>query len=584
MSTAFNVWTPEGIVISGSSVGNQSVIYDTNPIILTSNTHVFKMWYGDFATGAINYMESADGLTSWTAYSSNPLGVTAYFPVVWKVGSTYYLYASTSESTNTIALWTSPDGVTWTFSNNVITVGSAGSWDSNNVSQLNLCAIVGGTWYAYYSGGNGSVFQSGLATSTNNGVTWTKNYSVTITSPFGPSDTTAFMQVNGIYYGWGVSVYNTTNTSVVAHAHVRWSAPTPAGPWTQLTYNGNPVMVYYPATSAELTNGIATQIGDQCLVVANGNIYLYYDIGAAGGEGAIGQAIATGFTPAQLVATYEGVVGAPSSGNPQLNLVTLASDPGTGSNASPIGGNWTPLSTTTPFNAAQRLSNKIQSTTLANNNDSFWNAISWANDQWSQITVALVTTTSDIGPEVRMNTSGTATCYRMQWGGGALGSAQSALIRKVIAGTATTLYTATGLKVSAGDTLLGVVNGTNIYLYYNGICIGAVSDSSVTSGASGFEMFGNSSSGNAQIGAFSGGSFQNAPPINPPVSGAFSVQDCRNYFHFPNGYVLTNGTEIFTLQTSSNPAVPSKDCRVAGPPVPSLISYPQNSRNGSDND
>jgi hypothetical protein len=526
MSTAFNVWTPEGVIFTGTGFGNQTVLYDINPIILTGNVNVFKMWYGDHFTGAINYAESLTGLPgSWTNYGSNPIGVTGSDPVVWKVGTTYYLFAASGTSTTSIVEYTSTDGINWTIQGTAVSVGSAGQWDANVVAQLGLVGIVGGTWYAYYSGAEtGGLLQGGLVTSPNGLPPWTKSASNPLIAALNGAAAGGFtfMEVGGAYYCWGQADYN--NTQFKANGFTsffRWSAPTPSGPWTMLAVDGSQVATYYAAVAADFVSLAGNnQLGDPSFVVANGNIYLFYDIGVSGQQGTISVAVATGITPTQLVAGYEGVIGAPISGAPQLNLVTLASDSGAGANANPIGGSWTPISTTTPYNAAQRLSNNIQSTTAATNNDSYWNALTWPNDQWSQITAAATSSTADIGPELRMNTSGIVTCYRMQWGGVNLGSSGSALIRKGSAGTFSTLTTMTGLTVSLGDSLLGVNNGSELLLYYNGICIGPASDISVTSGAAGFEMFGDAVSGNAQISAWSGGSFQAA--LNG-ISGSLGV-------------------------------------------------------------
>ena len=60
-------------------------------------------------------------------------------------------------------------------------------------------------------------------------------------------------------------------------------------------------------------------------------------------------------------------------------------------------------------------------------------------------------------------------------------------------------------------------------------------------------------------------------------SGIYSQSDCRNYGNFPNASRSVNGTLIYDVQTSSNPAVPGTDSRKAGIPVASG-TYPQNSR------
>jgi hypothetical protein len=60
-------------------------------------------------------------------------------------------------------------------------------------------------------------------------------------------------------------------------------------------------------------------------------------------------------------------------------------------------------------------------------------------------------------------------------------------------------------------------------------------------------------------------------------STVYSQPDSRNYATFPNSSRSVNGTLIYDVQTSSNPAVPGTDSRTAGAPVASG-TYPQNSR------
>jgi hypothetical protein len=69
-------------------------------------------------------------------------------------------------------------------------------------------------------------------------------------------------------------------------------------------------------------------------------------------------------------------------------------------------------------------------------------------------------------------------------------------------------------------------------------------------------------------------------PGNPPVSNPYSVPDCRVPPAGPNSSRTVQGTKIYDVQTSSNPAIPPKDSRAAGAPVDSRVSpnIPQNSR------
>ena len=533
MPTAFNVWVPQGNVVAntgGTTFTNPNVRYDINPVILTGNVHVFKMWCGgnNAGTRTINYFESLDGLTSWTPYSGNPIltGASMTNPKIFINAGTYYLYIGDP----TIAAYTATDGVTFTLQNaSAVSPGSAGTWDSQLVSQLCVADQIAGTWYGLYVGnGTGSLDTQGVVTSTDL-IHWVKYAGNPVVSTI----TTNFdiHKVPGGYVAYSDGLYNNAVITAMASTGIfRFSASNVLGPWTELTVSGNPVPVYYSATVADFpglaANSLGMSPGDPSLVEANGNVYLYYTIGRGfGTQTGLNAALATGTTVAALQSTYEGVVGAPISGAPQLNLVTLGSDPGTGADANPIGGNWTPIATVGPTNVAQRLSNLIKGTTLANSADSYWNAASFPADQWASIITAVTSTNGFTGPEVRMNMSGVWTQYHTQWGGGNLGTGQPFVIQKKIAGTSTTLFNsiATNLTVSVGDNLMLAVNGTTLLAYYNGICIAAVTDSSIASGAAGFELFNDSVVANAAIGSWSGGTFQAAPPINPTSTGMGSL-------------------------------------------------------------
>jgi hypothetical protein len=73
----------------------------------------------------------------------------------------------------------------------------------------------------------------------------------------------------------------------------------------------------------------------------------------------------------------------------------------------------------------------------------------------------------------------------------------------------------------------------------------------------------------------------NVTGVNFTVSGAYSVPDCRVAPAGPNSSRNVQGTLIYDVQTSSNPAVPGTDSRVSpNIPVDSRVSpnIPQNSR------
>lgn len=540
MPTAFNVWAPQGNVVANPGavkLGNPSVIPGLAGIVLGGT--VFGGWFGDDTTGHIYYYESADGITSWTAYSLNPIIPAisaAFFPTVYTDGTTFYLYGCTSAFPGTgIAVFTSTDRVTWTAHGVQIPLGGVGAWDHNGTFQLNIVDKVAGTWYAYYSGYNGSQFGQGLVTSTDL-ITWTKSVSNPIFP--GPIGNMCFLKASGFYFAY--APFPSPNTQIAAvngNPIGRWSSLSPSGPWTQLTYLGSPVPVYYVSTAAELNNsgGVpGSNANDQCIVVSGGNIYLYYTYTTTGGiEVSINAALASGYTPTQLTTTYEGVFNVPFTGVPQLNLTTSATDSFTRADGS-LGANWTAIASGGGFGGSQIASHLVEPASLANpNGTSFYNALSWPNDQWSSVTItSLANNGATAGGGIRENISGTSNLYQARWApslGHALGQSGIWSIVKRNAGTATTLATGTGMTVSTTDALMAVVIGTNIYLYYNGYLIAAATDSALTTGAAGFVNSVATALTDSQISAWSGGAFQSAPtppPITVPGSGSLMLMGC----------------------------------------------------------
>jgi hypothetical protein len=538
----FNVWSPQGNVLpnslaGGASLGNPNVLYDTNPVVLTGNTHVFKMWCmsGTANPFGVSYFESVDGLTSWTAYSGNPLvtNTQGTLPKIYKNGSTYYLYIGNG----TIAAYTSTDGVTFTLQNATAIAPSASNWDNFQCFQLQVIDIIGGTWYGYYSANASPAvpatdYSMGLATSTD-GIHWTKVGTTPVINARTSNFT--FQKVGNIYYGWSQGKYNNTNsaqfnpalggTSALSHIF-RFSSPSVTGPWTQLISGGNNVSTYHPTIAADFagTVGGTNQIGDPSLITANGNCYLYYDTTSSGTNIRTNAAVAIGVSLAQLVAGYEGVVGAPISGAPQLNLVTQGSDTFQRANANPIGGNWSALGT---FGQLQLTSDLVEGITTSTGGADYWNAFSWPNGHWSTVTANAGNAGSNLVAVTRSNNSGAINCYNGVFfvGAGGLGTSGSVEIQKRIAGVNTTLLTFTGLILSQGDTLMTVANGTNILVYFNGIVFAGLVDSSVASGTGGAGMFifPNGAVSVASLSAWSGGTFQDAPALQASISGNTGV-------------------------------------------------------------
>ena len=517
-----NIWNARGVVVSAAQAGNPTVMYEAGAQILSPNADgkIFKMWHG---FNGVNYRESSDGLT-WSAATLLLSGAVALYPRIYKNGSTYYAYVTTGNPQH-IDVYTSSDGITFTLAQASAIVQSQ-YWENTGVVQLNITTIDGGgTWYGYYTGWTGgtepfTTFYMGLATSTD-GIHWTKN----ALNPIITTNTSNFtwQQVSGNFYGWSSSYepgnHRVSGTGFVNSPMSRWVASSPGGPWIR-----TPASTYYLTTAAELATEVDSSPVDPCILEANVNgvvgTYLYYTVTNSGTASGIGCAT-TSLTLAQLVATQEGVQNSPVvwpglTASP--NFFQLASDVFSGGDANPIAGNWTQLSAAAGFGTAQIVSHLVEPSTVNTDGTSFYNAVSFPNDQWSSVTISACAATSKVGVAVRQNTSGTLTAYRLYWSG-ALGGSGTWTLQRYLNGSAVSLDTGT-ITVNAGDVLTLAVVGTNLYAYYNGFIFATASNSAIASGAAGFVVFDSSAVANAQISSWSGGNANVQPAATPTFSPA----------------------------------------------------------------
>jgi hypothetical protein len=269
MSGNVNIWDSQGTVLSASIVVDENnvfeptVIYDTNPQILTTSTYVFKMWFtSGWNSVGINYAESTDGI-SWTRYPSVVVaGHDRSF--VFKSGSTYYLYA-TPAAMNQIDLYTSVDGVTWVLDiAAVLTLGT--SWDSAYLA--NMCVWIEGTneWKMLYEAQSGGSWSIGLATSSD-GRVWTKSASNPVFTGAGSYGGPDIHRIGSNYYLWlhasavaglPTDIYGYNSTDMIS--------------WIQ-----SPSMAVLSRTTwDEGPNTSYGQVADVSLVEANGKTYLFY--------------------------------------------------------------------------------------------------------------------------------------------------------------------------------------------------------------------------------------------------------------------------------------------------------------------
>lgn len=534
---AFNTWQPQGTAIpavSSDQPEQPTVFYEAGAQILSPNLDgkIFKMWFTTGPVGSpvgINYAESNDGL-SWTRFGSNPVVAGEWGARLFKHGATYYLYSTTGFPATGINVYTSTDGVTWDLAlANALTTSVSG-FDSASVGQLNVLTVLDGIWYSYYWGlestvGLDLVFKQGLATSTD-GIHWSKDAGNPVVdfnggiflggSSWSGAVALGFAITPGpLYYAWGQisSLVFPGATTELPSDLMRWVSNSPRGPWIPLntqTYSRNDI-------ETEGVDVLGGQVADPCVIEVDGTTYLYYTATPSGdsGQGYVVNCATAAMSIADLVATFEGVQNVPISGDPSLNLDMLASDLFNRADGS-LGANWTKLNNGL-FVPAQIISDEATSSSAGANCDSWYNAISWPDDQWSQITIKECLASSFVGLDLRSTNDGNS--YRFYWTG-VLGTPGSYSIQKLFGGNFSELLPGgisfSGLIVNQGDSLLAVAQGSNLYLYLNGVLVAKAIDSDISAGSAGFLAAPLGDVSNALLDNWSGGGFKNAPPAPPP--------------------------------------------------------------------
>jgi hypothetical protein len=532
---ATGIWVKQGTVIpavSADTPGQPNVLFETGAQILSGT--VFKCWFG--TTNGICYAESTDGL-SWTRYVSNPvINKTNFannyaYPRVYKNGATYYMFVGPLNGP--IQVWTSTDGLAWSVQNaTAISQGSAGQWDNPRCTQLNVLALVGSTWYGYYTGTtneNTVGWRMGLATSPNL-ITWTKGGSNPVITYEGPSNF-CWAQVGSVYYGWSQITLPGIpgNSSPQLPSDImRFYATNPAGPWTPLSTS----TMYRTTLSEGMANAggawnFSGQVADPTLVQAGADLWMFYTLDASGGGWVIGAAKAASTTIAQIVTGYEGVSNIPipwnNNSTAPLQLATQATDSFTRADENPIAGNWTQVSSLSGFGQAQLSGNQVMATVAGTRASYYWNAQAWNADQWASIKVTVCTAVSNVGISLRNSTSGAATCYMCLFLG-TLGTPGTIRIQKFVTGTFTSLYSASTFTLNANDIITGSVIGTQISMYVNGALVLNGTDASIASGAAGWVVNGITLNTNAAIDDWTGGNISTPTPIPTPSASGFGTQ------------------------------------------------------------
>lgn len=569
---SFNVWQPKGNILAHSGTSffptNPNVLYEGNSQLGLSG-NVFKMWYCNVASpNGIYYAESSDGVT-WTQDSNNPIiASNTVYPKIFKNGSTYYLYCNvTTDAEATIRVYTSSDGVTWVLQNSSA-LSVSQTWENGSIFQLSVCAIdASGTWWGYYSGNNsnnGTGYLEGQCTSTD-GIHWTKTGISPITSMssgtlksgaswLGSSNFT-FSKIGGIYYGWSqtVLVGGPGYPSGVFAGNVptdimRWSAPSPSGPWTAL---GS--LTYYRNAANEGMSGANItplgQVADPSIVQANGQTWIFYTA-TPDGEGLatyyeINAALAD-MPIANLVETYEGVQNIPipfPSGDMSLNFTLLASDTFSRAN---LGPNWSQSFVGAGHAVAQIVSDIVEGTVAGDESTYFYNALNWGNDQWSKIALQEFSVVgTQVGVSLRNATNASGAYYKniLYGSAGGFGTADNSLYITVYAGGSqdTSYGPFSFVTPEAGDEITATCVGSTICIYYNGYLCLVETDSTIGSGAPGFTIIISTGEpvNSAGLNNWAGGAFQSAPFIPPFGLPATVVGFSPNWYEGQNNAGLS---------------------------------------------
>jgi hypothetical protein len=551
------VWTKIGTVlfpiaadnIAGlHGTSNCTVLYDTNPRVLsgTPSTKVFKMWFE--GADNINYAESFDGRV-WTRRAGTILAGGKFLPKIFKNNGIYYLYIGNAVAPTAIAVYTSADGINFALANATALIPNpaVGSWDGFSVSYLKpFFQDTNGVWYGCYSaagGGGHSGGGGGIATS-NDLLHWT-NAPSPISGAGGGPDVTV---IDGRFYMWTATVIgspggiNTQLGIISSPDMINWSAPAAILPETQINEGFN-------NTAAE-GNGVP------CVVEANGNSYIYYSATNGNGVGYTVMGAIANQTLAQVVAGTQGIA------TQSFSSTQLAADTFQRANEVPLsnGGKW--ILPGVGYAQTNLTSNKAVGTSIGTNSKALWNAFLNA-DAYSQATIGTIGANSSVLVQAREDTSGNFYILNVT---------PTAWSLSVIYTASVVVALSSGNRAFApGDTIGIAVAGSTIQAFHNGVLISTVADSTLTTGHVGFGQFDSVSVNNVSVSSWSGGSY----------SGASSVVDSRQYGIFPNlGHNLQN-TIIYDAQAIDSRVTGSVDSRIApNVPIDSRVStiVPINSR------
>ena len=200
-------WYPYQVGLAYSSDGITWTKYAGNPVLsptvgswdetlvwacwVAREGGQYKMWYYGAANNIrkLGYATSPNGI-NWT---KNPNPILSAGNALWEVGGVlwpsilknsgsytmFYTGVNAAGTVYQLGRATSLDGINWqrdTINNPVLSVGAPGQWDDLGVTAGLNCLKLDNTIYMWYTAWSSSISKGriGLATSTNDGVTWDK--------------------------------------------------------------------------------------------------------------------------------------------------------------------------------------------------------------------------------------------------------------------------------------------------------------------------------------------------------------------------------------------------------------------------
>lgn len=165
--------------------------------------------------------------------------------------------------------------------------------------------------------------------------------------------------------------------------------------------------------------------------------------------------------------------------------MTIVSDNFTRANAPTLGANWS-SQTGSSFGIATNAAVNQGGFSVAAD---YWSANTFGNAQFSQVTITTLNGSNWSGTIVRAATGGVNTNYSFQSNGSS--GTGNTFIRKTVTGTDTEIL-AISTTVANGDVLYLQIQGTTLIAKKNGVTVGTVTDSSISTGYPGITGYGGS--------------------------------------------------------------------------------------------